>query len=113
MAANSVDGERSSELQAALGHPYRRQLLRQLLAGRGGRSAAELRDRDCASCGLACVSYHLGVLADAGLIDRVPTGQIEGRTVHVFTAGPGPSAAVAELLAKSEASDRRMRLARS
>jgi DNA-binding HxlR family transcriptional regulator len=95
-----------AELRGAMGHPYRRQILRRLDDGDGERSTAELRECGCIPCTLPCLTYHLGVLVEAGLVRRIPTGSVEGRIVHLFAAADHGQA-VAEILQTTAALDGR------
>ncbi len=95
----------STDLRAALDHPRRRRLLRVLGDDGGELSAAELRGRGCAPCTLACATYHLGVLAEAGLVQRLTVGSVQGRTEYAFAATIAGKPAVIEVLQATAAED--------
>ena len=94
-----------AELRDAMGHPYRRQILRNLQDGGREQSASELRDCGCIPCTLSCLTYHLTVLVDAGLVRRVPVGSVEGRVVHTFAPALEETPAVTEVLEATAISD--------
>ena len=92
-------------VRSAMGHPFRRQILRILYESDGERSASELRECGCIPCTLSCIVYHLSVLADSGLVRRVPVGSVEGRLVHTFAADLDDQPAVREVLEATATAD--------
>ena len=91
-------------LRHALDHPCRRQILRALRED-GELSATGLRGRGCTTCTLSCVTYHLGVLVEAGLARRQTTGSVRGRLEYAFTAVLGGQPAVVDVLQATAAAD--------
>lgn len=86
------------ELRGALDHPCRRRILRSLREDGGQLSAAEIRARGCTTCTPPCVTYHLGVLAEARLVRRLDAGSVHGRLEYAFVATLDEHPTVAEVL---------------
>jgi len=78
MAASSRS---TQDLFVALGHPTRRQILREMDGGPPA-SPRELTERVGDS--LSNVSYHFRVLAEAGVIKLVSTRPVRGSTQHFY-----------------------------
>jgi DNA-binding transcriptional ArsR family regulator len=78
MAASSRS---TQNLFVALGHPTRRQILREM-DGRPPASPRELTER--LDDTLSNVSYHFRVLAEAGVIKLVSTRPVRGSTQHFY-----------------------------
>jgi DNA-binding transcriptional ArsR family regulator len=78
MAASSRS---TQNLFVALGHPTRRQILREMNGGppASPRDLTELLDDT-----LSNVSYHFRVLAEAGVIKLVSTRPVRGSTQHFY-----------------------------
>jgi len=75
-------GPDANDLLIALGHPIRRQILRELIKG-----DKELSPRELASDldqPLSKVSYHVRVLAEHGTVELVRTRQNRGSTQHFY-----------------------------
>lgn len=75
---------RGPDLFNALGHPMRRQILREMLD-----SPAEVSPRQLAtrlSQQLSALSYHVRVLAECRAIELVRTQRIRGSTEHFYRA---------------------------
>ena len=75
---------KGNDLFNALGHPMRRQILREMLETRGEVSPRELSAK--LSQQLSALSYHVRVLAECGAIELVRTEQIRGSTQHFYRA---------------------------
>jgi len=71
----------TQNLFVALGHPTRRQILREMDGGPPA-SPRELTERLDDS--LSNVSYHFRVLAEAGVIKLVSTRPVRGSTQHFY-----------------------------
>jgi DNA-binding transcriptional ArsR family regulator len=69
------------DLFVALGHPTRRQILREMDGGPPA-SPRELTER--LGDTLSNVSYHFRVLADAGVLKLVSTKPVRGSTQHFY-----------------------------
>jgi DNA-binding transcriptional ArsR family regulator len=75
---------KGNDLFNALGHPMRRQILREMLDGDGETSPRELAAK--LSQQLSALSYHVRVLAECGAVELVRTEQIRGSTQHFYRA---------------------------
>jgi len=103
-----------ADLRHALEHPLRRQILRTLHADGGELTPAELGGCGCLPCTLPCVSYHLGVLVEAGLARRLPGRSVRGTLEHRFVSTADDKQAVVEILQATAAADGlRLELART
>jgi DNA-binding transcriptional ArsR family regulator len=76
---------KGNDLFNALGHPMRRQILREMLDNGGGETsprelAAKLSQQ------LSALSYHVRVLAECRAVELVRTEQIRGSTQHFYRA---------------------------
>jgi DNA-binding transcriptional ArsR family regulator len=71
----------TQNLFVALGHPTRRQILREMSGGPPA-SPRELTER--LDDTLSNVSYHFRVLADAGVLTLVSTRPVRGSTQHFY-----------------------------
>ena len=78
MAASSLT---TQNLFVALGHPTRRQILREMDGGPPA-SPRELTER--LDDTLSNVSYHFRVLAEAGVIKLISTRPVRGSTQHFY-----------------------------
>jgi DNA-binding transcriptional ArsR family regulator len=81
MAGSNPKG---NDLFNALGHPMRRQILREMLETREAVSPRELSAR--LSQQLSALSYHVRVLAECHAVELVRTEQIRGSTQHFYRA---------------------------
>jgi DNA-binding transcriptional ArsR family regulator len=75
---------RGPDLFNALGHPMRRQILREMLDAPEEMSPRELAAR--LSAQLSALSYHVRVLAECRAIELVRTHKIRGSTQHFYRA---------------------------
>jgi len=75
-----ADGS-TQDLLVALGHPTRRQILREM-DGRPPTSPREMTERLDES--LSNVSYHFRVLAGSGVLELVSTRPVRGSTQHFY-----------------------------
>ena len=73
---------RGTDLFNALGHPMRRQILRQMLDDGDEVSPRELAAK--LSQQLSALSYHVRVLAECQAIELVRIEQIRGSTQHFY-----------------------------
>ncbi len=76
-----VTSNSTQNLFVALGHPARRQILREMDGGPPA-SPRELTER--LGEALSNVSYHFRVLADAGVLTLVSTRPVRGSTQHFY-----------------------------
>jgi DNA-binding transcriptional ArsR family regulator len=81
MAGSNPKGH---DLFTALGHPMRRQVLREMLDNPGEISPRELAAK--LSEQLSALSYHVRVLAECNAIELVRTQRIRGSTQHFYRA---------------------------
>jgi DNA-binding transcriptional ArsR family regulator len=79
MAGSNPKG---NDLFNALGHPMRRQILREMLDSGGEVSPRELAAK--LSEQLSALSYHVRVLAECCVVELVRTEQIRGSTQHFY-----------------------------
>ena len=75
---------KGNDLFNALGHPMRRQILREMIDTSGEISPRELAAR--LSEQLSALSYHVRVLAECRAVELVRTEQIRGSTQHFYRA---------------------------
>ena|ERR1700710_2433733 len=76
---------RGHDLFNALGHPMRRQILREML----DNTSEEISPRELSarlSQQLSALSYHVRVLAECRAVELVRTEQIRGSTQHFYRA---------------------------
>lgn len=73
---------KENDLYNALGHPVRRQILREMLDTSGEISPRELSVR--LSQQLSGLSYHVRVLHECDAIELVRTERIHGSTQHFY-----------------------------
>ncbi len=73
---------RANDLFTALGHPTRRQILREMLDRGGESSPGELAL--ALDQGLCALSYHVRTLAQCGAIELVHTERIGGSKLHFY-----------------------------
>jgi DNA-binding transcriptional ArsR family regulator len=71
----------TQNLFVALGHPTRRQILREMSGGPPA-SPRELTER--LGDTLSNISYHFRVLAEAGVLELVSTRPVRGSTQHFY-----------------------------
>jgi DNA-binding transcriptional ArsR family regulator len=91
---------KGNDLFNALGHPMRRQILREMLDTSGEISPRELAAT--LSQQLSALSYHVRVLAECRAIELVRTEQIRGSTQHFYRAVVKASWAITALKAGEE-----------
>jgi DNA-binding transcriptional ArsR family regulator len=75
---------KGNDLFNALGHPLRRQILREMLDTREDVSPRELAVK--LDQQLSALSYHVRVLAECEAVELVRTQQIRGSTQHFYRA---------------------------
>lgn len=75
---------RGNDLFNALGHPMRRQILREMIDRSEEVSPRELAAK--LSQQLSALSYHVRVLAECRAVELVRTEQIRGSTQHFYRA---------------------------
>jgi DNA-binding transcriptional ArsR family regulator len=75
---------KANDLFNALGHPMRRQVLREMLDSGREISPRELSVRLCEP--LSALSYHVRVLAECRAVELVRTERIRGSTQHFYRA---------------------------
>lgn len=73
---------KANDLFNALGHPMRRQILREMLDTREEVSPRELAAKLCEQ--LSALSYHVRVLAECKAVELVRTQQTRGSTQHFY-----------------------------
>jgi DNA-binding transcriptional ArsR family regulator len=74
-------GDSIQNLLVALGHPTRRQILREM-DGQPPTSPRQISERLDET--LSNVSYHFRVLADSGALELVTTRPVRGSTQHFY-----------------------------
>jgi DNA-binding transcriptional ArsR family regulator len=74
-------GDTTQNLLVALGHPTRRQILREM-DGRPPASPRQLTEKLDET--LSNVSYHFRVLAESGVLELVATRPVRGSTQHFY-----------------------------
>jgi DNA-binding transcriptional ArsR family regulator len=83
LAAVEGAGDSVQKLLVALGHPTRRQILREM-DGRPPTSPRQISERLEET--LSNVSYHFRVLADSGVLELISTRPVRGSTQHFYGA---------------------------
>jgi DNA-binding transcriptional ArsR family regulator len=73
--------DNTQALLVALGHPVRRQILREM-AGRPPTSPRQLTETLDET--LSNVSYHFRVLAESGVLELIRTRPVRGSTQHFY-----------------------------
>lgn len=91
---------KANDLFNALGHPMRRQILREMLDTSGEISPRELAAK--LSEQLSALSYHVRVLAECRAVELVRTEQIRGSTQHFYRAAVKANWAITALEAGEE-----------
>lgn len=91
----------------ALGHPYRRQILRALQREAVKLSPAELTESGLLPCTPACAAYHLQVLTGSGLAESVETEAVGSGITQRFAARIDEDGPVLSVLRETEQSDQR------
>lgn len=94
---------KANDLFNALGHPMRREILREMLDAREEVSPRELALE--LSQQLSALSYHVRVLAECQAIELVRTQRIRGSTQHFYRAVVKADWALAALEVGDEAPD--------
>jgi DNA-binding transcriptional ArsR family regulator len=79
---NTTGRTDANDLFIALGHPIRRQILREMIRRRIELSPSELADDLDHS--LSKLSYHVSILLDCGAIELVKTQPTRGSTQHFY-----------------------------
>jgi DNA-binding transcriptional ArsR family regulator len=74
-------GDSIQNLLVALGHPTRRQILREM-SGQPPTSPRQISEKLDET--LSNVSYHFRVLADSGVLELVTTRPVRGSTQHFY-----------------------------
>lgn len=101
---NELLDDAPSDVRQALSHPYRRQVLRILLAN-GPMSSTEIAGHPSAPCRVLCLARHVRLLGESSLlIEERVTGK-RGMAERFFSAVPLPSW-IREVLAETEELDR-------
>lgn len=101
-----LGGRLTPEALDALGHPYRRQILRALHRDVSSLSPPELTESGLLPCSLSAAVYHLEVLENAGLVGEVDAGQEGSVTVRHFASRVEAGSTVAEVLRETDDADR-------
>ena len=76
-----MEGAPTQSLLVALGHPTRRQILREM---HGGPPTSPRQVSDQLGETLSNVSYHFRVLAESGVLELVSTRPVRGSTQHFY-----------------------------
>jgi DNA-binding transcriptional ArsR family regulator len=74
-------GDSTQNLLVALGHPTRRQILREM---DGGPPTSPRQITERLGETLSNVSYHFRVLAESGVLELVETRPVRGSTQHFY-----------------------------
>jgi Helix-turn-helix domain len=89
----------------ALGHPYRRQILRTLSAAGQKMSTIQLEASTGPSCPLSCTAYHARQLEEADLVAQVGSEAAEGTLTLFYSSLIGDDRLVHAVLQATEISD--------
>ena len=92
----------------ALGHPFRRQILRVLGAGAPQLSAVDLSQSGPVPFSVSSASYHLCVLTKSGLVEISNSESSAGSVKRYFSSPPDRDGLVQRVLGDSEQSDQRL-----
>lgn len=96
------------EVRDALGHPFRRQVLRVLDGDAQRLNAAELSQSTPLPCSVSSASYHLCVLSKSGLVEIVGSESAAGTVQRYFSSRPGRNRLVQQILGETEQTDQRL-----
>jgi hypothetical protein len=96
------------EVRDALGHPFRRQILRVLDSDNPRLSAADLSQSGPVPCSVSSASYHLCVLTQSGLVEIVGSESAAGSMKRYFSPRPGQDRLVQRVLGDTEQNDQRL-----
>jgi DNA-binding transcriptional ArsR family regulator len=96
------------EVRDALGHPFRRQILRALDGESPQLSAADLSQSGPVPCSVSSASYHLCVLTKSGLVEIVASESTAGTIKRYFSSPPGRDGLVKRVLSDTEETDQRL-----
>jgi DNA-binding transcriptional ArsR family regulator len=96
---------KGNDLFSALGHPMRRQILREMIDSGEEISPRELSAK--LSEQLTALSYHVRVLAECRAVELVRTEQTRGSTQHFYRARVKANWAISALEAGEEPPGRR------
>jgi hypothetical protein len=91
----------------ALGHPFRREILRALGRETAQLSPAELADSGLLPCSAGCAAYHLQVLAHCGLAAGVESEVASDGVAQRFTSLIEDGDPALAILRETTQSDRR------
>lgn len=80
----TASSSETNDLFAALAHPLRRRILREMIKDERETTPRDLA-RDLAAS-LSKLSYHVRVLAQFGAVELVRTEQVRGSTQHFYRA---------------------------
>lgn len=94
------------EVGQALNHWLRRRILRALIADDVPLSPADLARGRLVDEHLSNVSYHMNVLAAAGLVRQVGARQVRGTVQHFYVADIADKPLVVQALKQTERLDR-------
>jgi DNA-binding transcriptional ArsR family regulator len=98
----------SRGVRDALGHPFRRQILRVLDSGAPKLSAADLSQSGPVPCSISSASYHLCVLTESGLVEIVSAESAAGSMKRYFSSHPDQNRLVQRVLDDTEENDQRL-----
>lgn len=107
MAGEGLDellGDLPGDARRALSHPYRRRILRILLAG-GPMSSAQIASHPSAPCNAPCLARHVSLLDESSLLVDEGVTEERGTAQHFFSVGSLP-ASIHEILAETQELDR-------
>ena len=96
------------EVRDALGHPFRRQILRVLDGQHPKLSAADLSQSGPVPCSVSSASYHLCVLTKSGLVEVAGSESAAGSMTRYFSSRPGRNRLVQRVLGDTEKNDQRL-----
>jgi DNA-binding transcriptional ArsR family regulator len=96
------------DVRDALGHPFRRQILRVLDSGIPKLSAAHLSQSSPAPCSISSANYHLCVLTKSGLVEVIGLESDGGSMTRYFSSRPGQNRLVQRILGATEQADQRL-----
>jgi hypothetical protein len=101
----NLAGQLPMEIQDALQHPFRRQLLRVLNGGGRRLSAAELSNAGPVPSPISRTSYHLLVLTSSGLLETAGSESSGASRKQFFSSRPDQSDVVMQVLGDTAQSD--------
>lgn len=101
-------GQLPMEVKDALGHPFRRQLLRVLNGGGRRLSAADLANAGPTPSPVSRTNYHLRVLTGSGLLELAGSESSGGSRKQFFASRSDQTDPILQVLGDTAESDQRL-----